>query len=248
MRTVPAAAARTGSPVRPSMSRPSWKPYLVRRWPKNWVIGPRNGHAQIGGVSVDTGPGPTGTCKSGPSVMVGVERLLASTAIRAKVRSGMGTGRARVGAGREAGSDKRPTIKMRTTTRAAASATRRKRLDRSGLGPRQETAACALISIRERHAGAAKLARLPDLVDQAEPQGFIGVEPPVLARPLVLELTAGHLRATDEDAQDALLNLLHPSHRVLDLADLAADTKGGLVDEQPRLGAHHASVPSLEQD
>src|SRR3990170_2557133 len=124
MRTVPAAAARTGSPVRPSMSRPSWKPYLVRRWPKNWVIGPRNGHAQIGGVSVDTGPGPTGTCKSGPSVMVGVERLLASTAIRAKVRSGMGTGRAGVGAGRGAGSDKRPTIKTRTTTRAAASATR----------------------------------------------------------------------------------------------------------------------------
>jgi len=109
--------------------------------------------------------------------MVGVERLLASTAIRAKVRSGMGTGRARVGAGRGAGSDKRPTIKMRTTTRAAASATRLavalvrmamyhsrsgrsygKRLDRSRLGPRQETAACALISIRERHAGAAKLA------------------------------------------------------------------------------------------
>src|SRR3989337_2612871 len=44
--TVPVAAALTGSPVLPSMSMPLWMPYLVRRWPQSWVIGPRRGRGE----------------------------------------------------------------------------------------------------------------------------------------------------------------------------------------------------------
>src|SRR6266540_4237759 len=66
--TRPERAARTGSPVSPSMSMPLWKPYFVSDCPKYWVIGPISGQSQpeflgadlVGAVLVELEPVPRG--------------------------------------------------------------------------------------------------------------------------------------------------------------------------------------------
>src|SRR5687767_6552472 len=58
-------------------------------------------------------------------------------------------------------------------------------------------------------------------VGEAEGDRLLGIQPPVAARPLALDLRLGERRALGEDGEQPLLQALGQLDALLDLADLA---------------------------